>query len=383
MSKKIYIITNGYFPRGDAGSIRLLMIGRALNDAGFEVIVLCRGGKEEHGEIFNIQYFSLRSNAVNMVAKVFDYCAFPRRVKEILKSDANVNCVYVYNAHISVFRFCKTFCIQNHIALIHDCVEWYSSDEFRLGKLNPWYQVKNYINTKVIDRNFKVVSISRYLKEYYTQKGIDTIRVPALCDHQQRCQPKQSAGTRLSLLYAGASCRKDLIGNLLFAIQAMSDEEKKNISVTLIGASKHSLMKNSGISMEIIDACAGTLNIIGRIPRESVLEQMEDADFVVLPRDASKRYAKAGFPSKVTESLANATPVLCNLSSDLDLYLKDGYNAIIAEDHTPEKLLVALRRAMKLKPDEKLKMSHNAMLSARELLDYRLYIDPLRSFVDL
>ena len=108
---------------------------------------------------------------------------------------------------------------------------------------------------------------------------------------------------------------------------------------------------------------------------------MEEADFALLIRDASLRYAKAGFPSKVVEALANATPMLCNLSSDLDEYLVDGYNAILAKDHTPEELAVALRRALLLSPQEKNQMSVQALKTAKDRFDYHEYVDELCGFI--
>jgi hypothetical protein len=70
---------------------------------------------------------------------------------------------------------------------------------------------------------------------------------------------------------------------------------------------------------------------MGRIPRPQVLEELSKADFTVLMRSEEQRYAKAGFPTKFVESLATATPVIANSTSDLGMYLKDGENGYVVK----------------------------------------------------
>jgi glycosyltransferase involved in cell wall biosynthesis len=101
----------------------------------------------------------------------------------------------------------------------------------------------------------------------------------------------------------------------------------------------------------------------------------------MLIRNPEERYAKAGFPSKVVESLANSTPVLCNLSSDLGLYLRDGENAILASDHTPQAVALAMERAAGLSFEERKGMCEAAHNTAKVKFDYRQYQDALASLL--
>ena len=64
---------------------------------------------------------------------------------------------------------------------------------------------------------------------------------------------------------------------------------------------------------------------------------MDNVQFDVLLRYSDLRYTKAGFPTKVVESLASATPVITNITSDLEMYLKDGENSVISEGYTAKK----------------------------------------------
>lgn len=379
--KKIVIITTGHFPEGDAGAVRLRYIARAMIDGGYTVQVLCRSKLNDSGCFDGIQYTSLRKADGRKLIRIADYFLFPGRVAKYLNKNNDLSCVYIYNAHISVFRYCKAFCRKHGIRLVHDCVEWYSPEEFKLGTKDPAYRIKTKINTQILDKNFSVVAISRYLENYFSSKGIRTLRVPILCDSALRMTPKCNKET-LVLFYAGASAKKDLVGNVLEAALLLSPKEQDKLRIVLVGVTKKYLIEMSDIPEHVIDACAGFLELCGRVSRNEVLAKMEKADFTVLPRDASLRYAQAGFPSKVVESLANATPILCNYSSDLELYLTDGENALIARDHTPQALAETIRRATTLSVEEKQKMSAVALESAKKYFDYRNYTDRLQHFFD-
>lgn len=380
----IIVITTGWFPEGDAGAVRLQMMGRVLVENGYRVTVLCRGKLNDKGSFHGVNYISLRNKEGGFVAKAIDYSRFPIKVKLHLQNNKNkLFGVYIYNAHDTLFSFCKEFCKKNHIQLFHDCVEWYSPEEYKLGKFDRWYRMKDRINTKIIDHSFSVIAITKYLEEYFSSKGIHSIRVPILCDSETRVEPKSLHEENITtIFYGGLPGTKDLVGNLLEASLLLDESEKKKLRIIIIGAKKDYLIQVSHISGDIIDQCADYVEMCGRVPRSTVLEKMEIADFSFLARDKELRYAKAGFPSKVVEALSNATPMLCNISSDLAEYLVDGENAIIAENHTPEALCHALRRAINMTAAEKQVMSKKALETAKSRFDYRLYRDMLKDFLE-
>ena len=293
-------------------------------------------------------------------------------MKAQLHAADGISHVYIYNAPTSVFLFCKRFCKEKNIPLIHDSVEWYSPEEFKRGERDRAYRSKNKLNTEIIDNSFSVIAISSFLENHFKSKGIHTLRLPILCDVGNSTKVKEN-GEKLTLFYGGSPGKKDLVGNVLEAAVLLTKEEREKLEIVFVGTTKSLLVDVCGIPKKNIDACAGVLKLCGRVSRAEVLQKMDAADFTILVRNASLRFAKAGFPSKVVESLSNATPILCNYSSDLELYLHDGDNALIAEDHTPEALVKTIRRALALSPEEKSKMSKDALKSAKKYFDYRNY----------
>ena len=98
-------------------------------------------------------------------------------------------------------------------------------------------------------------------------------------------------------------------------------------------------------------------------------------------RDNSLRYARAGFPTKIVESLSSGTPPICNLSSDLGLYLEDGKNAFFAAGFAPEDIKEALEKALATSSEERAEMRAAARKTAEEQFDYRHYVNALADLV--
>lgn len=377
--KRIVIITSGHFPEGDAGAVRLLYMAKAMVDSGFDVTVLCRS-KYQKGEIDGIKYVSFREKRGDIISKAIALLKFPSKAVKYLKSQERIDCVYFYNAPVSILEYCKRELKPKGVALIFDCVEWYSPEQFKNGEKNRVYRMKNHIITEVVDSSFSVIAISRYLENYFAEKGIRVMRVPILCDTAFSLVQKK-CGEKLTLFYAGLPQSKDLVGNVLEGALLLSPEERSHLRIVLVGSEREHLISRCGIPSETLDACSDFLELYGRKPREDVLHMMESADFVMLIRDASLRYAKAGFPSKIVESLANATPVFCNISSDLGEYLCNGENALIVKSHKREDIAEAIRRGIALTAEQKQEMSRKALLLARERFDYHSYVVQIKDFL--
>lgn len=118
-----------------------------------------------------------------------------------------------------------------------------------------------------------------------------------------------------------------------------------------------------------------------RVPRAKVVSALRSSDFTVLMRDPGKRFAQAGMPTKVTESLGCGTPVIANITSDLGGFLEDGRDAIVVEEYSADACARALRKAACLPAAERVVMREAAYATARARLDYRAYADALDAFL--
>ena len=81
----------------------------------------------------------------------------------------------------------------------------------------------------------------------------------------------------------------------------------------------------------------------------------------------------------MVESLSTYTPIICNLTSDMALYLQDGENALVAEDCSAHALKAQIRRAIAMPAETKTAMQQNAGATAQNRFIYTLWLDALSS----
>ncbi|MHB1152776.1 MAG: glycosyltransferase [Eubacteriales bacterium] len=275
----------------------------------------------------------------------------------------------------------KKYAVKHHIKLLYDSVEWYSPVQFAFGKRNINYFLKEKYNTKWIDPQFSVTAISKYLENHYKSRNIKTVRIPAILDvHAISCE-KHINTNKTVILYAGSPKKKDYLQEVIGGCLLLAPDEFSRIELRLAGVSKDQLILRCGISENTIQKLGRHLIIYGRLQHVKVIKLLAEADFTVLLRPADLRYAKAGFPTKVAESFASGTPVLCTITSDLDDYLTDGQNSIIVESCTAEAFAVSLKKALRLTPKQKADISISARRCAEENFDCRLYKEEIRKIL--
>ena len=184
----------------------------------------------------------------------------------------------------------------------------------------------------------------------------------------------------LSLAYAGTPGKKDLINNVIEAMLRL-DPSGKRVHLTLAGSLEEEILNLPALRGREVSELPDCIEVLGHIPHEKALELIGRADFLPLLR-ANQRYAQAGFPTKVVESLALGTPVICNLTSDLGEYIHDGVEGIVCADYSTDAFAAALERALALTPQQRTEMRKAAREQAERSFDYRVYADSLLSFLN-
>ena len=117
----------------------------------------------------------------------------------------------------------------------------------------------------------------------------------------------------------------------------------------------------------------------GMIPQQYVSNYLKNADYSVLLRP-NKRYAQAGFPTKFVESLNMGLPVVSNLTSDLKLYLKDGYNGFVIPDTSKESILEVFNIIANVDINSKFNIRKNARITAINNFNYKLFTNQFVKF---
>jgi len=379
----IYFLTYNKLPNGDASAVRNINIARNFVACGYKTKLVGMGMTEifQQKEYEDVSYLSLRINKYGLYTKLKNYFGYKSRLKKILEEEKNIEAFVVNSLPINALIYIKNISKQKGIKLFVDCCEWYSPEQFRWGILDINYIMNMFFVQKYIDKSTYPIAISKYLEKYFRGKSYNIVRIPVLMDIRNMSYKKQTNPEKLTLLYAGSPGKKDYLKEIIEGIALLEKQTIDKIDFRIIGVNTKQLIELCSIRKESIDRIGNSLRAEDRVPREFVLKNLEEADFTVLMRSPTQRYAEAGFPTKVVESLASGTPVICNITSDLGDYIHDGENGIIVQECSGEAFSIAIKKALDLTFEQRKIMYENARRCAEENFDYRLYKETLQELI--
>lgn len=378
MSKVLYI---GWFdlPESAAG-IRVYQIAKVLREGGNEVVFLCLSQstikKDDNIEYDGFSYIrkAQSSMKIKSVANIiFGYVDFDV-IKETINS-VKPDSVIIYNEKERLTRKLVHYCHQQGITVGADVTEWYE-----LSRSKKW----NYIVSKNVDFRIRkmdveldyIISISPYLTAYYKSIGCkQVVEIPPIMDCIKSTIIPTEARVR-HFVYAGSPAQKDLLLPFLKAVEAINKEQIR-IFADVVGVSEEQI---NGL-MQTNDSKKNGIIAFGRVPHQKCIRIVEMADFSILFRE-NLRYAKAGFSTKLSESLSLGIPVLCNAVGGADVIIQDGINGIKINSYEVEEIIKAIERILDMDQQTIDKMKKNALNAAQRLFLGSQYIDMLNNIVN-
>jgi glycosyltransferase involved in cell wall biosynthesis len=314
----------------------------------------------------------------NMLQKLFYYLFRSFFIIRLVNKNGTKNSIIIYYGESTrILLPIYIYCQLKRIKLLVDVVEWYDYASLPYGKYGPLALDVHICLTRLIPRCDGVIAISSYLTHYFKNRGLKTITVPIIVDtFKDENEPAYNLGFEpnyLNLIYAGFPGQKDFVLNVVNAVEKLSSEGLR-VKFHLLGPTQTQLEALS------IKSYSDAIVCYGKVPQERVPSYLKQADFSVLLRP-DKRYAHAGFPTKFVESLNAGLPVIANYTSDLALYLKDGYNGFVVENCSTDALVEKISYIISLDKSVFAELKVRAKQTAIENFDYRLYSKPLSEFL--
>ena len=163
---------------------------------------------------------------------------------------------------------------------------------------------------------------------------------------------------------------------IVLGTSILSEKDQRKIELHILGVDEEKIKELT--KLQFLSPC---IKAYGRVSREKVEEVMLGMDFSVLLRPAEERYAKAGFPTKSVEAMSHGVAMLCNISSDLGMYLRDGENAIIVGGYDEKSFAKGVERVLSLSRDKIDLIKANARQLAEKNFDYRNWIDTVLALI--
>lgn len=381
MAKTIVFLTTNKYPNGDAGAIRQHQMAKIFNYHGYDSFVIGYGNNSEYIQEFEgVRYISLRKKTTTVLGRVLSRVSFAKRAVSIVENLDDVGAIILTDGFPDLFSCSLKYAKKKKLPILHDSVEWYSPEEYKYGIFSIEYLMKEYTNRIAVKHPVKVISISEYLERYFSSKGLATIRIPVIMEVQGKTPSPKKDNVRDIFVYAGAPVKKDYIDIMLKGFSQLSKENKRKIEIHIFGINEQQLISVCGVDRNIIDELGDCLFAHGRVSHDEATEWVKKADATILLRDEKLRYAQAGFPTKVVESMMYGTPVICNISSDLGKYLKNAQNAYIVDACDANSFCSTIMEFIDTDKTKRTAINKNARYTAEKCFDRKIYLDALVSF---
>lgn len=368
----VLMVVPSDFPNGDAGAVRDMAFANIFKALGYEVFLIGRGKNKKEGVTNEIHFFSIyqpaQSSIDHLKRFIYSKVAYMSLINQLNVQYGQPSVIYVNDVSHSVIKKLRKVANKNSIPMLHDSTEWYSPCEFARGKLDKQYILKDNLNRRIIKRPIKVIAISSYLVEHFQNRGIQTVRIPVIMD-VENTKISLNRNDKVKFIYAGSPANKDYLKEIVCGVTLLSDTMQKKMELHILGVNEDQV--KSLTKLQRLPVCVKTY---GRVPREQVEDVMLKMDFSVLLRPEEERYAKAGFPTKSVEAMSHGVALLCNISSDLGMYLKDKENAVIVYGHDEQSFAYGIERALSLSREQVDEIKINARQLAEKEFDYRNWI---------
>lgn len=256
-----------------------------------------------------------------------------------LKTEYNLAFVITYQAptYAKVLKRIADWCENHNTAYIVNCADLpvFDSQMFlRRIVMNINWNYMHRINKKYADG---VISVSRYIDDFYRKEGRPSVIIPPLFDEPNLIESSVEMNDVPVFLYAGTPF---VINGQEVNPKGMKDRLDKIVDLMLkVEANGTSFcLKIVGITMEDYCTCIPrhkeslkkSQNIVfyGRKSHKDTLQMLWNADYMVNYRD-SNLMTEAGMSTKVVESISLGTPVVMNNIGDTFSYLEEGSTGIV------------------------------------------------------
>ncbi len=398
---KIAYLGTFQFPEGDASAARVLGNAMVLRELGHTVVFLGiektphpyqNSRTDREGTIAEFQGFKYRSPALARAGIWGKICrqlsiltgsSIVDRLKTEELENGQFDAIIAYQPQSLLLLRLVSICRKRRIPMIGDIVEWYDARQLAMGRLGLFFWDSEFRMRYLLKKADGLIVISQFLAAHFEKYRMATISTPPLVDLTDakwfECT-LSSDNPRLRLSFVGNAGQKDLLINAIRGL-AMLKDSAKDCEIEMVGPSREEVRTNLGTDAGLLDILADSLHFAGRLPHREALQRLAQADFSILLRPDA-RFAHAGFPTKLVESLSMGVPVICNFTGDIGLYVRDGHEGIVVRDCSPEAFADGLRRALALAEGERNAMRRDARNCAVQSFDYRNWVKPLGEFID-
>ena len=383
---KVIFLSTFKFPDNDAGSLRYSFLSKLFSNKGYIPYFI---GKGESSINFYTPgtygfYTSLKSQNSSLISKAYDILVgFEKKlVKEtkriVKKGDIIViTCFFSKSTNKKIIHFADKI----NAKVLFAIEEKFSKSEFDRFNL---ISTVGFRKCKSFYRNIKyykkpIIAISSYIGDYAKRANVPHIVIPFLYDEDLKVSLRRDLQNKLSFFYAGNPGKKDLLFEMIEGFDLLPMNYKKKIDVNIFGVDIR--FASTWLPKDLFERIKDFIHFKGIIKREQIVNEISESTFSILLRNSDEEFAKAGFPTKIAETLFYGVPVIANISSDLSFYLKDRINSIIVEGKDKIAFCESLKIAINMSSKELIELRKNARKTSINSLTTKCFTKTFDDFL--
>lgn len=219
-------------------------------------------------------------------------------------------------------------------------------------KTQSWHErLNNILFSKYAFRLVDgVVCISEYIQKRVAEhsKGeglnIGTVRVPILSDMDEFYGVLPMNRERRYLMYCGNLVYQDTLEYLLSAFKVVANVHA-DVELLIAGSSWSDSFAERFKKQVSVQQLEDRVSLLGYVSREELLQYYAGSEALVIPL-FNDEVSKARFPTKISEYLFSARPVVTTAIGEAGLLLKDRVNAYVSPSDSVHDFAEAMLRAL-------------------------------------
>ncbi len=263
--------------------------------------------------------------------------------------------------------------------VVYDSVEIYLPKRFLKSLFSPnsWNHLIGY---NFLIRFFDgAICISSYIQDKHKAQGLKTVIVPPIFlneNIQIEQRVTKISNNKFKLLFYGFPGKKDLLCNLV-NVFIYDKALIEKFEVVIIGLNNDQYLQYCNENG--IFEYPKNFIIKGKLELEEVYKELINTDFTFLQRPYTVT-TKAGFPSKLVESLFFKVPSILNLTSDMKNYELDKCS-IVCMDDSVDSLNDALKYVEKINNEDINNLKHSCKIIYEKYFSTQSNLDKVKVFI--
>jgi len=387
MMKNIFIVSKADIVYGNtAAATRMNNYAKALSNKN-KIYMLSFDKLLDSSEFIEAKknIFTIQENKKDNI-KIYDIIS---TIKAVVKFNKLYNgicgdkyIIYYPNTNTILFDIILLLLYRKNLFAEINEVRKFSSE----GQTRLVSKIRLYLYSLIYESTLKfykgVIYISMNIKLYYKEMNNNNLVIPILSDFNSINTYKKEhviGNEGLLFLFTGTvSFAKENLEELIFGFKLFT-EKYNNSKLYFYGSITDNNKKKLLHIISDLDL-SDKVKYKGNLDRNDIKYILAKADCLLLPRNNNKQNYY-GFSTKLAEYAISGTPIILTNTGVIGDYFKDKENCLLCEGYNRQSFKDKFIEFVSLDKNEKIRLSSNALETARLHFDYRNYSDILDEFI--